>query len=241
MTTLFVADLHLRAEAPSITEVFLRFLQERARQAEGLYILGDLYEYWIGDDAGVPAHRKTVEALATVSAAGVPVYVCRGNRDFLLGDGFARAAGCQLLPDDGEVIDLHGTPTLVMHGDALCTDDVEHQEFRKIALDPQVQARLLGLPIEQRDEMARMLREKSKSNLSRMAENIMDVNPQTVEKAMRERGVRRLIHGHTHRPDFHNLEIDGEPAERIVLSDWHAGKGSVLLCDGGGCRRETLS
>ncbi len=238
MSTLFISDLHLSGQRPAITELFLDFLRQRARSAEALYILGDLFEAWIGDDAVLPDYQPCVDALRTLADSGVPVYIMQGNRDFLLGEGFAAMSSATLLPDPS-VIDLYGEPTLLMHGDTLCTDDVAYQQFRAMVRDPQWQAALLAKTPQERLAMAREYREISQAQTAQKAETIMDVNQEAVAAALREQGVHRLIHGHTHRPALHDFTLDNAPARRIVLGDWYE-QGSVLVCDETGCRLEGL-
>ena len=234
MTTLFISDLHLTGERPRIIELFLRFLRDEAAEAEALYILGDLFEVWLGDDALFPDIKPVMEALATLTGSGVPVHVMAGNRDFLMGAGFEAMSGCSLLPDP-TVIDLYGTPTLLMHGDTLCTDDVDYQRFRAQVRDPRWQAAMLAKSVEERIAYARQARAESQAAMQGKSEEIMDVNAQAVEHALRESKVTQLIHGHTHRPGVHQWELDGHPATRIVLGDWYA-QSSVLRCDAEGCR-----
>lgn len=245
MATLFISDLHLAAERPEITRQFLDFLAGEARRADALYILGDLFEYWIGDDtlsgdARVQEdYRPIVSALRGLSEAGVPVFVMHGNRDFLLGDAFVAASGCRLLPD-GAVIDLYGRKTLLMHGDLLCTDDVEYQQVRQRMRDPRFIQAFLVRPVAEREALVRDYRAQSKAVTSQKKPEIMDVNTDTVTKTLQQHGVDRLIHGHTHRPAVHRLTVSGHPAERIVLGDWYD-QGSVLRCDASGCTLEGLS
>jgi UDP-2,3-diacylglucosamine hydrolase len=238
--TLFISDLHLHPSRPAISALFLRFLDETAHQAQALYILGDLFEYWLGDEAvGLEAWRPIIAALRRATAtAGLEVYVMHGNRDFLLGEGFARATGCRLLAEPAR-IELYGEPTLLMHGDVLCTQDVEYQAFRAVVRDPAWQREFLARPLAEREALARRLRELSQQSTAQKKPEIMDVTPQAVEAVMRAHGVRRLIHGHTHRPGEHLFELDGEPARRMVLGDWYE-QGSVLICTPAGWRLETL-
>ena len=238
-TTLFISDLHLDTRRPAVTDLFLDFLAglEPARCA-GLYVLGDLFEAWIGDDNDDAHDLRVIASLRDTTARGIPVRVMHGNRDFLLGEGFAHATGCTLLADP-TVIELDGEPTLLMHGDTLCTDDTEYQQFRALVRNPAWQQQFLAKPIAERRAIAANLRETSRQRTGEKAAYIMDVNPQAVEATLRAHGVRRLIHGHTHRPAVHDLSIDGEPAQRIVLGDWYE-QGSVLRCDAGGLRLETL-
>lgn len=239
MATLFISDLHLSGERPAITRLFIEFLNSRARVAEALYILGDLFEVWLGDDMILPDYQDAIAAMHGLSQSGVPLYVMYGNRDFLMREHFCALSGCQLL-DEETMIDLYSTPTLLMHGDTLCTDDVPYQQFRAMVRDPAWQAELLAKTPEERLELARQYREISKTETGNKASEIMDVNQQAVEQTLRRHQVRQLIHGHTHRPAIHEFELDGQPARRIVLGDWYE-QGSVLECDENGCRLEGLS
>lgn len=238
MSTLFIADIHLGSEHPDISRRFVEFLQREATHTEALYILGDLFEAWIGDDGVQAEHRPAMEALRQLSDNGLPVFVMHGNRDFLLGRDFEQQTGCQLIQEP-IVIDLYDTPTLLLHGDTLCTDDVEYQQFRSQVRDPAWQQQFLAADVAQRLETARHYRNESRNRSSEKSERIMDVNQAAVIKAMRAHGVTRLIHGHTHRPAVHRLEIDGQPAERIVLGDWYT-QNSSLHCDADGCRLSNL-
>jgi len=239
MSTLFISDLHLSAERPAITALFLEFLRGRARSAEALYILGDLFEYWIGDDvAGRPEYQPLIAGLRELTAAGVPVYVMHGNRDFLLGAGFEQATGCTLIPDPSE-ISLYGEKTLLMHGDSLCTDDVAYLKFRAMVRNPDWVKMFLAKTIAERVAIVRDYREISKAATATKKPEIMDVNPGAVESVLRQHGVRHLIHGHTHRPAQHQLLLDGQSLRRTVLGDWYD-QGSVLRCDAGGCTLEAL-
>lgn len=231
MTTLFISDLHLSAERPQITALFQDFLAGEAKTAEALYILGDLFEYWIGDDSlKLPGneHAGAVAALKSLTRSGVPVYVQHGNRDFLLGEDFCAHTGCRLL-DDPAVIALYGTPTLLMHGDLLCTDDTEYQAVRKRIRDPRFVQAFLLKPADEREAVVRDYRVQSKAITSQKAPEIMDVNLDAVAATMRAHRVRHLIHGHTHRPAQHRFKLGDEAAERIVLGDWYE-QGSVLRC-----------
>ncbi len=219
MTTLFISDLHLEESRPDITDAFLGFLENHARGVEQLYILGDFFEAWIGDDERTPLQEQIAQALKALSDSGTAIFLMHGNRDFLIGEDFCARAGATLL-DDPTVVDLYGTPTLLMHGDSLCTADVEYQKFRENMRNPQWQQMILQRPLEDRQQMARQLREISMAKNQGKAEFIMDVTPEEVVKVMEEHGVQRLIHGHTHRPGAHQLEANGKPARRIVLGDW---------------------
>lgn len=229
MATLFVSDLHLDPARPATTALFLDFLARQARQAEACYILGDLFEAWIGDDDDTELGRVVVNALRSLADSGVPVYFLHGNRDFLIGPRFASESGIQLLPET-EVIDLYGKPVLLLHGDTLCTDDVDYQAFRAQVRNPVWQARLLEQPLAQRRALAGQLRETSRQALQQKATDITDVNPAAVNQALRAHGVRRMIHGHTHRPAIHEWTLEKLPVRRAVLGDWYV-QGSVLRCD----------
>lgn len=236
MVTLFISDLHLEPTRPAITALFLDFLERRAQQAQALYILGDLFEAWIGDDDDAEPGRTVAAALRKLTDQEVPTYFLHGNRDFLLGERFAAATGIQLLPEN-VVINLAGERVLLLHGDTLCTDDVEYQAFRAQVRDPAWRARTLALPLAQRRALAGQLRETSRQSARQKAADIMDVNPAAVDQALRAHGVRCLIHGHTHRPAIHRWTLDGQPAQRAVLGDWYD-QGSVLVCDALGWRLE---
>lgn len=221
MTTLFISDLHLDLVRPEIIELFAKFVVEEAVHADALYILGDLFEAWIGDDAEDETGKRFVEAMRPMREAKRPCFYMHGNRDFLLGERFAKEAGMTLLPDPS-VIDLYGTPTLLMHGDTLCTDDVEYQAFRKLSRSPEWQRAFLSKSVEERQAFANQARKESQQHTGNAAnEGIMDVNQGTVELEMRSENVVRLIHGHTHRPALHVLTIKNKQAKRFVLGDWY--------------------
>ena len=238
MSTLFISDLHLDGNRPEITELFISFLKERALQADALYILGDLFEVWLGDDMVLPDYQTAIQAMHSLADAGVPLYIMHGNRDFLMRDSFAEQAGCTLLGEQ-HLIDLYGTPTLLMHGDTLCTDDIEYQKFRAMVRDPHWQQELLAKTPQERIALAKKYREVSKSEMASKASAIMDVNQDTVEQVMREQQTQHLIHGHTHRPATHTFLLDSQPATRIVLGDWYE-HGSVLECNQDGCELQSL-
>ena len=224
--TLFISDLHLDAATPGIARQFLAFLEGEARAAKALYILGDLFEVWLGDDDPDPASREVVAALRRLTGAGVPCFVMHGNRDFLLGARFCEEAGARLL-DDGAVVNLGGERVLLMHGDALCTDDVSYQRLRRILRHPATRWVFRHLSLERRRALARRIRAGSRMHVGATAPEIMDVNADAVREAFRRAGVRTLIHGHTHRPAVHDLSLDGAKVRRIVLGDWYT-QGSVL-------------
>ena len=236
--TLFISDLHLDPERPAITTLFLDFLASRAIRSDALYILGDLFEAWIGDDDTSSMNQAVCAGLKACATAGTPVYVMRGNRDFLLGSDFAERSGCTLLEDPTR-IDLYGRPALLMHGDLLCTDDTEYMAFRKMVRDPVWQRDLLAKPLDERRQMAQAMRASSREQTGGKPESIMDVNSDAVVRLMTEHHVQRLIHGHTHRPAIHDLDIAGHAAQRIVLGDWYE-QGSVLVCSPAGCELQAL-
>ncbi|HOV95845.1 MAG TPA: UDP-2,3-diacylglucosamine diphosphatase [Thermomonas sp.] len=231
MTTLFIADLHLDAERPAITQLFGHFLDNEARSADALYILGDLFEAWVGDDDPSEAGAMVAQKLHALSASGVPVFFIRGNRDFLLGTGYAARCGMTVL-DDPTIIDLYGTPTLLLHGDLLCSDDTAYQQFRAQTRDPHWQAQFLAQPLAARLAFAEQARAASRARYGELqasgqSETITDVTPATVQDWFARFGVTRMIHGHTHRPAIHD---EGHGCSRIVLGDWYA-QGSVLRVD----------
>jgi UDP-2,3-diacylglucosamine hydrolase len=239
MSTLFVSDVHLSAARPALVARFLRFLEEEARAADALYILGDLFDLWVGDDDPDPLNRRIIAALAALTGAGVPVSVMHGNRDFVLGPRFAQETGARLLADPA-VIDLCGTPTLLTHGDTLCTDDLGYQRARARYRQPWVLALGLALPRALRSAIGRRLRAKSERTKQALTAEIMDVNAQAVEAALRTHGCLRMIHGHTHRPARHEHVVDGRRCERWVLADWYRA-GSYLQCDAGDCTAIALT
>ncbi|CAM6257830.1 UDP-2,3-diacylglucosamine diphosphatase [Citrobacter sedlakii] len=226
MATLFIADLHLCTEEPAITAGFLRFLSGEARQADALYILGDLFEAWIGDDDPLPLHRQIAAAIKAVVDAGVPCFFIHGNRDFLLGKRFARESGMILLPQE-KVLTLYGRRILIMHGDTLCTDDHGYQAFRAKVHQRWLQTLFLALPLFIRKRVAAKMRAGSKAANSSKSLAIMDVNQDAVVAGMEKHQVQWLIHGHTHRPDVHTLTANGQPAFRVVLGAWHS-EGSMV-------------
>ncbi|MBK0081990.1 MULTISPECIES: UDP-2,3-diacylglucosamine diphosphatase [Kosakonia] len=226
MATLFIADLHLHTEEPAITAGFLHFLDGVAREADALYILGDLFEAWIGDDDPNPLHQRVAAALRALVDSGVPCYFIHGNRDFLLGKRFARESGMQLLPQE-KVLNLYGRNVLIMHGDTLCTDDAGYQAFRAKVHQPWLQTLFLALPLFIRHRVAAKMRAGSRAANSSKSLAIMDVNQQAVIEAMEKHRVQWLIHGHTHRPAVHQLTANEAPAFRAVLGAWHS-EGSMI-------------
>ncbi len=234
MSTLFVSDVHLNSSRADIIRAFIAFLDQKARHAEALFILGDLFDEWLGDDDDKPPHAEVSDALATLTATGLPVSVVHGNHDFLLGRKFAKRSGCTLLGDH-TVIDVYATSTLIMHGDTLCTRDVSYQAFRKMTRNPLVQKMFLSMSLERRAEKAASVRRESGEDVALKTDEIMDVTPEAVDKIMRKHKVRHLIHGHTHRPAIHSFTLNDRAATRIVLGDWYE-QDSVLIWDATGFR-----
>lgn len=226
---LLISDLHLEEKRPDITRAFLLFLANRARQAEALYILGDFFEVWIGDDGMTPFQHEIARALRELSNAGTRIYLMHGNRDFLIGKRFCREAGCTLLSDPHKV-QMGGESVLLMHGDSLCTLDIGYMKLRRWLRNPLSLLILRNLPLSTRQKLARKLRNESRTQTRMKASDIVDVTPEEVVKVMAEYGVRTLIHGHTHRPAVHELEVNGQPARRIVLGDWDS-QGWALQVD----------
>ena len=239
MSTLFISDLHLSGERENITELFISFLDQRAYQADALYILGDLFEVWLGDDFIKPDYQQSLLKMKQLSENGLPLYFMPGNRDFLMTEKFTELSGATLL-NDPTIIDLYGTPTLLMHGDTLCIDDIEYQKFRKMVRDPLFISDFLSKSVEERIAISTKYREISKSETASKEMDIMDVNQQEVEHSMIENKVNQLIHGHTHRPAIHDFTVEDKIMKRIVLGDWYK-KGSVLNCNEKGCQLEALS
>lgn len=232
MPTLFVSDLHLDRAWPQITEQFLEFLASEARTAQALYILGDLFEAWLGDDDPDPDKRRVIAALRALTDAGVPAYFIHGNRDFLIGQRFSRETGVQLLAD-GTHVELYGQRVLLMHGDTLCTDDTAYQRLRRIVRNPLVQFTLRHLGLKQRQRLAERMRAGSKAHIATMdkaAPQIMDVNSDAVVRTFQQAAVDIIVHGHTHRPAIHEVALPDRIGTRIVLGDWYD-QGSVLRWD----------
>ncbi|MGH8671122.1 MAG: UDP-2,3-diacylglucosamine diphosphatase [Burkholderiales bacterium] len=237
--SLFISDLHLCPTRPRITGLFFEFLESTALRAQALYILGDLFEYWAGDDdAHDPHHAEIIKRIATLAQQGVAVFLMHGNRDFLMAGAFCEASGAGLLHDPHRV-DLYGTPTLLMHGDTLCSDDVEYQKFRSMVRDPVWQTRFLSQPLARRKQIIEDFRQRSEAAKGKKEAEIMDVNLETVEATLRRQGYPRLIHGHTHRPAKHLHAVDDRTCERWVLNDWYE-HGGYLRCDADGCQALTI-
>jgi UDP-2,3-diacylglucosamine hydrolase len=238
MTTLFISDLHLEAKQPEIGVQFLSFLAGEAREAEALYILGDLFEVWLGDDDPNPYYGEMKLALRELSDTGVPVYFMHGNRDFAIGADFAAETGLAIL-DDPTVVDLYGEKVLLCHGDSLCTDDVHYQQVRAMTRNPEWLTMMLAKTIEERIAFAVQSRKESMERGESLNDEIMDVNQDAVAAALDERGVEVMLHGHTHRPAVHSLDLGDRTATRIVLGDWYE-QGSVVRWDDEGPRLEVI-
>ena len=232
MTTLFISDLHLDADNPQIAEQFFDFLKTEAVDADALYILGDLFESWVGDDDPNPHYATVKQAIRELSLKGVPAFFMHGNRDFMIGERFAIESGVQILADP-HIVQINGEPVLLSHGDAYCTDDVEYQAVRKTTRDPQWQAMMLKKSLEERLAFAAQARAASMAHGGSISDEISDVNADAIESVMQKSGVRTMLHGHTHRPDVHNISVDNQPAIRIVLGDWYE-QGSVVRWDENG-------
>ncbi|SEA08362.1 UDP-2,3-diacylglucosamine hydrolase [Thiothrix caldifontis] len=241
MSSWFIADLHLDASRPGTIQLLLEWLAQLEEHTEALYILGDLFEYWVGDDALQTEYtvrlQPVVARLRQLRERGVQLYFQHGNRDFLVGEAFAAATGCILLPER-HLIDLYGTPTLLLHGDTLCTDDVDYQQVRQLFRNPQWQQQFLALPLAERIRQAEAMRAQSRLSMQGKSETILDVNQQAVVDTLREAGVLRLIHGHTHRPAIHDVKLADATAQRFVLGDWHEDKLSFLRIDHEGLHLE---
>ena len=239
MTQLFISDLHLDASRPEAIEAFTELLQGEAQQAERLYILGDLFETWIGDDLPGETGQCVIDALQALHRSNTVCYFIRGNRDFIIRNGFATSAGIHLLPDFA-LTNINGERVLLLHGDLLCTDDLAYLRYRKFVHTPLFQSLFLSLPASVLQSISDRLRSQSaRKNVYKPAE-IMDVSQATVEMMMRRYEVRTIIHGHTHRPAIHRFKLDGEDAQRIVLGDWYE-QGSILRCDDSGYQLDQIS
>ncbi|NOX42327.1 MAG: UDP-2,3-diacylglucosamine diphosphatase [Gammaproteobacteria bacterium] len=238
MPTLFISDLHLCKDRPQINELFLNFLTTDTKEIHALYILGDLFEVWIGDDVVTAEDKIILAALKSVTQSGIPVYVMHGNRDFFLAEQFCEQTGSQIIADPS-IIDLYGTPTLIMHGDTLCTDDTSYQQFRSMVRSEIWQTQFLAMTPEQRQKIATKYRNESKIQTKLKEAKIIDANQQTIETVMQENNVLHLIHGHTHRPGTHHFQLNNNSAQRVVLGDWYE-HGSVLIVDKSGYDLKTL-
>ena len=232
--TLFISDLHLSQDHPLSTELFLHYIAHVSPDAEALYILGDLFEYWAGDDdLNDPYHLRITSALRGLDERGTRIYIMHGNRDFLMEEELGSACNATLL-DDPTVLDLYGTRTLLTHGDALCTDDTEYQKFRQQVRNDDWQNRFLSQPLELRKSQIEQMRVQSETQKSNKQLDVMDVNADAVAELLRQHNYPRVIHGHTHRPAKHLHQVDGHSCERWVLGDWDSGKAATLRCDARG-------
>ena len=238
MAFLFISDLHIDEHSPQITEQFAQFAGSEARSADALYILGDLFESWVGDDDADSGQQSAIRAIRSLTESGVPCFVMHGNRDFLLGARFCEASGARLLPDP-LIVTLYDEPVLVMHGDALCTDDGPYQRLRATVRDADWQRRFLKLSVRARRALAGAARSGSQAHTASLEYAIADVNTDSVALALRRSGARTLLHGHTHRPAIHPLRVDGRDCTRIVLGDWYR-QGSVLRWDASGPELKSL-
>ncbi|WP_318438415.1 UDP-2,3-diacylglucosamine diphosphatase [Photobacterium leiognathi] len=237
MTTLFISDLHLSASRPDMTDCFLRFMAEDTANIDALYVLGDLFEMWIGDDEESPFLQQIKQAFKTLTDSGIPCYFVHGNRDFLIGKRFSQQTGVQLLPEHS-VVDLYGKPTLILHGDTLCIEDEAYQRYRKKVHNKFIQWLFFRIPLSKRIQIGEKFRNNSSKNNQMKSQSIMDVTASEVVRVMKEFHVDQMIHGHTHRPDIHSLTVDEKPATRIVLGDWYE-HGSVLVVTPDGYQLET--
>ena len=231
MATLFVSDVHLSLQRPHLVDAFCDFLGGPARQASHLYVLGDLFDAWLGDDDFRDPHPRVESALAATVAAGVPISFAHGNHDFLVGESFLARTGCELLRDPA-VVELGGCRALLMHGDSLCTEDRDYQAFRAYSRQPAHQAEFLALPMAARVTKAQTIRNQSRAATELKPDDIMDVTQQAVVAAMQAHNVRHMVHGHTHRPAIHAVDLGNESGQRVVLGDWYE-QDSIVTFDGG--------
>ena len=238
MSTLFVSDLHLEADRPDIGKQFLHFLQTDAQEADDLYILGDLFEAWVGDDDPNTHYFTIKRALRKLTDGGIPVYFMHGNRDFMIGKGFANETGVKILEDPYKVT-MYGEKTLLSHGDILCIDDVKYQRVRKMVRDPDWQAQMRAKPLKDRLRYAQEARRQSMEQTINMSLEITDVNEEEVKRVIKKHNVDVLLHGHTHRPDIHTVDLGNRKAKRIVLGDWYT-QGSVVRWDSRGPKLEAM-
>ncbi|MBS62822.1 UDP-2,3-diacylglucosamine diphosphatase [Salinisphaera sp.] len=240
MAVHLLADVHLTGDDDPNAQRLIRYLDGPARAAEAVYVLGDLFDVWVGDDGSLPTHAGVIDRFAALARTGVPLYFMRGNRDFAVGEAFVAASHMQIL-DDPVVVDLQGTPTLLSHGDIFCTDDTAHQAFRARYTNPRWRARMMKIPLWLRRRIARRARRRSLRGKARKPAHIMDVNAEAVRESLQAHDVTRLIHGHTHRPDTHYFDIEGQACERIVLADWRPERVEVLIADSHGIDRVDVS
>jgi len=223
---LFISDLHLSPERPEIIQLFVQFMTHQASTAHSLYILGDFVEYWLGDDDAAEGLSEVFSCMKQQADNGLKIFLMHGNRDFLMGEALAQRTGCTLI-NEPYIAKFNATPVLLMHGDTLCTDDVRYQQFRSQLRSQQWKDDFLSRPLAEREKIAQGLRNQSKEETQSKAEDIMDANADAVIRAFNEHNVALMIHGHTHRPDVHDLVVNEKPVKRIVLGDWYS-QGSVL-------------
>ncbi|NQY25918.1 MAG: UDP-2,3-diacylglucosamine diphosphatase [Piscirickettsiaceae bacterium] len=233
MSTLFISDLHLSPNDIDRIQLTINFLKTETKGVNALYILGDLFNTWLGDDIIPTEFELLIEQLQQLHQSGIKTYLMVGNRDFMMGENFAQRAGCELLADTC-IIDLYGKKTLLMHGDTLCLDDIAYQRYRKWTRNKLIQWCFLHLSVNYRQGISDKIKQKSRQQKQTKSAMIMDVNLDEVERIMKQFSVTQLIHGHTHRPAIHQFEIDGTPAQRLVLGDWDK-EVSVLKCDDQHC------
>lgn len=234
MAIYFISDLHLRGDQPQLLQLFEKFVDQMTNDAEALYILGDLFEVWLGDDMILPDYQPALTAIRRLTQRGVPVFVMYGNRDFLMREQFCTITGASLLTDP-TTIDLYGQPTVLLHGDTLCTDDVRYQQFRTMVRNPTFQNNFLAKAPTERLAVVKEYRQMSVTETSNKSQDIMDVNSQAMISVLQQQHVSQMIHGHTHRPAIHDVPMDSTTARRIVLSDWHPDRGNFLKCTATSC------
>ena len=239
MTNLFISDLHLDAKKPEIGNQFLAFLEEEVTRSKALYILGDLFEYWLGDDDPNPYYTQIKMALRKITDSGVPIFFMHGNRDFMIGEAFSKETGIKIIKDP-TVINFNNQDVLLCHGDTLCTDDDEYQDMRKTTRNLEWQAKMLAKPLEERLAFAIQARDNSKIHNNSLASKLMDVNSDAVKKTLLKYNVNIILHGHTHRPNIHKIKLSNGNAMRIVLGDWFE-QGSVVRWDKNGLKLETIN
>ncbi len=237
--TLFISDLHLDQSAPKVTAAFFHFLKHDAPKADALYILGDFFELWVGDDDRTEFNQGIIKRLAEFCESGIPVYLMHGNRDFLIGKKFLQSCGVTLIKDP-TIINLYGERIYLTHGDSLCTLDIKHQKFRKLTGNRFYRAAALKFPLSMRRKYGRVFREKSKQQNRINANEIIDVAEEEVQRVMAEHEVQKMIHGHTHRPNIHQIQINHQPATRIVLGAWYSAGNLLRHCDDGQYSLEAL-
>jgi len=239
MTTFFISDIHISEQYPEIGEQLIDFLENQAQQSDALYILGDLFEYWLGDDDTNHEYKKIKSTLKLYTDKKIPTYLMHGNRDFLIGETFANETGITILPDPS-IIDLYGEKILISHGDIFCTDDIEYQLSRESTRNPNWQKMILGKSLKERKKLAYEARKKSSKHTRQTKKILMDVNQNEINETFKKYGLNQIIHGHTHKPAIHNSMINGELYKRIVLGDWYD-QGSVLKWDQSGPELVTLN